>query len=112
MLQRCRLDTFQCIYEFGFSPLGAWREAELSVEIVRPDKYHVYTRDRNNVIEILYRLCAFNLDGHDNFIVRRSRILWPIGDAKSVCDIGSAYTTLNPWRIICVLNYHLRLCMD
>src|SRR2546421_12569832 len=70
-----RPNTLQGLYKFGFSPFAAWCETKLSVQIVRPDECYIYSWYREDVIEILKRLFTLNLDDHDNFIVRRLRII-------------------------------------
>src|SRR5205807_2907994 len=102
-----RPDAFQRIHKFGFGSLCARRKAKLCVEIVRSDECHIYTRQRENVIEILHRLCTLNLNGHDNFIVRHTRILWPIGNTKSIRPKSPTDTTSATGRIFCVLYYPL-----
>src|SRR6266567_1549049 len=75
MFPRPRLDTFQGLHKFGFSPFAAWSETKLSVQIVRPDECYIYSWHGEDVIEILERLFTLNLDDHDNLIVRRLRII-------------------------------------
>src|SRR5260370_9044798 len=103
------LNTFQCLYKFGFSAFGTWCETELGVEIVRSDECHIYSRHRENLIEILERLCTLNLDGHDSFIVRRPRIIWPVSDAKPVRAESPADTATARRRILPVLYHPLPL---
>src|SRR6266568_4461790 len=94
------LNTFQCLYKFGFSAFGTWCETELGVEIVRSDECHIYSRHRENLIEILERLCTLNLDSHNSFIVRCPRIIWPVGDAEPVRAESPADTATAGRRIL------------
>src|SRR6266704_2287840 len=103
------LNTFQCLYKFGFSAFGTWCETELGVEIVRSDECHIYPRHRENLIEILERLCTLNLDSHNSFIVRCPRIIWPVGDAEPVRAESPADTATAGRRILRVLYHPLRL---
>src|SRR5579859_846057 len=90
MLPHCRLNTLQSIHKFGFGPVATRCETELSVKIVWSDECHIYSRHRENAIEILKRQRALDLDGHDNFIVRRARIIRPISDTKPIRAEGPA----------------------
>src|SRR5258707_10929508 len=84
VLEGVLLNTLQGCHKFGFGPVTAGSEAELRVEVVWSNKGNIYTRYREDLIEILQCLRALNLDHNQDFIVHCPRVLWPIGNAKAI----------------------------
>src|SRR5579863_1478474 len=91
--------TFQSLHEFGFGSVATGGQAKLSMEIVWSDKCYIYAWHRENFIEILERLHAFNLNCYDNGIVRGLCVTRPIGDAESIRAERTADTSSTNRRI-------------